>query len=46
MYEDRVVHQAVLNMTDPATQYGFLMTFFKKLNASTGHPRPKGLYGR
>jgi hypothetical protein len=46
MYEDRVVHQAVLNKTDPAMQHEFLMAFFEKLNANTGHPRPKGLYGR
>jgi hypothetical protein len=46
MYENRVVHQAVLNATDPTTQHGFLMAFFEKLNANTGHPRPKGLYGR
>jgi hypothetical protein len=46
MYEDRVVHQAVLNKSDPATQLEFLMAFFERLNANTGNARPKGLYGR
>jgi hypothetical protein len=46
MYEDRVVHPAVLYKADPATQLECLMAFFEKLNANTGNPRPKGLYGR
>jgi hypothetical protein len=46
MYEDLVVHQAVLNKTDHATQLEFLMRFFEKVNANTGNPRPKELYGR
>jgi hypothetical protein len=46
MYEDRVVHQAVLYKADPATQLECLMAFFEKLNANTGNHRPKGLYGR
>jgi len=46
MYEDHVVHQALLNRTDRTVQLEFLMAFFERLNANTGNPRPKGLYGR
>jgi hypothetical protein len=46
LYEDRVVHQAILNKIDQPTQLEFLMTFFEKINRNTGHPRPRGLYGR
>jgi hypothetical protein len=46
MYEDEVVHGAILNKVDKPTQLEFLMVFFEKFNRNTGYARPKGLYGR
>jgi hypothetical protein len=43
---DEIIHSAVLNKTDVATQETFLIEFFEKLNLDSGVPRPKGLYGR
>jgi hypothetical protein len=43
---DEIIHGALLNKTDEATQRTFLKEFFEKLNLDSGVPRPKGLYGR
>jgi hypothetical protein len=43
---DEIIHSAVLNKADDATQQAFLLDFFEKLNLDSGVARPKGLYGR
>jgi hypothetical protein len=43
---NEIIHSAVLNKTDEATQQRFLLDFFEKLNLDSGVQRPKGLYGR